>query len=437
MRMSFLLIFLVASVAIASKSWAHFSNCRETTDHYILIHGIGGSKSSFGEMKNLIPKHLKCSQAHYFEYDTKNSALTVNDFSRQLDQQLRSLPNNHSNIHFVMHSQGGLIGLNWIISAINHKKGFSLKPLKRLKKFISFSTPFAGSDFALMGERFFFSLGLDANQLSRFGKKQLIDMKYGSHFIQSQFRELFENDKLTRFLREKVQVLNIVGVSPQAHFFVENFNISNSQFFEGDFVVNTPSMKMSYLYNNILLKNGESETSHSSMIDLNFGEQRYIKGLHVGVRTSKSLYGVVNVPKSCLDLTTCDHQGYLEFIKFTAPSKNLTSDIQNDFELSGFELHVNVKIKDSQLTDLDLTRLNIENYKDQDIDLSLYRLQKNSVKAVSINHNNLYFVIKGSLIGDKASGKLRFNLYHPNLHLPPVEVEVQKDRLSYSQLTVE
>jgi uncharacterized alpha/beta hydrolase family protein len=114
----FIIIALQSSLVFASRN---ICDPKNVDQKYILIHGIGGANSSFGYMKESLDRQYPCSKVYYFSYETQNSSLTTIDFSKQLDKFLETLPvptHKIKDLNFIMHSQGGIVGLNWLMNSV-------------------------------------------------------------------------------------------------------------------------------------------------------------------------------------------------------------------------------------------------------------------------------------------------------------------------------
>ncbi len=428
---SFLLMLSFSQIVISSTFAKDCSP--KDIQHFILIHGIGANPDSFGAMKRLIPKHIECAKAYNFKYDTKNSKLSVPDFAKSLNNLIKNLPRGKKDLNFLMHSQGGLIGLNWLIHSFHNEGEFQLDYANRINHFISFSTPFWGSDFALMGEKTFFNLGVDENPLSPFGKKQLVDMQYGSLQYQWQLKELVDDQEFAMYLKNNIKMLNIVGITPDSNEIASSADFYQTQFFEGDLIVNTPSMKLNFLYVHAPLKYESNKIDILSASRMEFGGHVYVKGMHVDVIPGVGGVGVVDVPKKCTNLNECDHDGFKAFLNFVKDEK-----MNDDHHLSnlvhGFESHVQVSLTNSN--DLENVKLKIKKFNPDELSLSLYRGHFFTYKPVNISKDAAYFVIKGSLNSHIEEGGFEIELTHSSGLKRNIIVNIQKDTLTHIKVNL-
>ncbi|MBC76520.1 MAG: hypothetical protein CME64_10950 [Halobacteriovoraceae bacterium] len=418
MRIQALAITILSVLSISYVQAATESSC-EGTHKYILIHGIGGSASSFKDMKGALEAQESCSEAYHFNYKTKDSSLIVNDFSKELNQFIKDLPNskNKKDITLIMHSQGGLVGLNWLIQAHKNSEGFDKDQVERIKNYISLSTPFLGSDFAMMGESVFFSLGLDSNIISPFGKRQLHNMKYGSSFYQGliEFFTSKEGLKFQEFVRKNIKVLNISAMAPYKDYV---FTKHVSQFFEGDLVVNTPSMKLNFLYANWT---DQKEAKHKRF---SLGEFAHSYGTHMEAGPGD---GIAEVPSECKEISKCDHEGYLSMRQFLDQDQPI-NDESIGSNIRGFDLHI-IATFPEELKSLDEAEVTMQ--LSENISLSNYRLKGASQTPVNIIGNKAYFIIKGTIVSDRIQENATLVLDHPDLQETTTKVTVEKGTATF------
>ncbi|OUR95246.1 hypothetical protein A9Q84_15500 [Halobacteriovorax marinus] len=412
-------------------------SCDGKIQNNIIIHGIGGSKKSFGFMDRSLEKNIPCTKSHHFEYNTKSSQLSTVDFAKSLDSFLNNIPvTKEKDLNFIMHSQGGLVGLTYLFNTYNKTEGFSAENLKRLNKFVSMSTPFWGSDFAMMGQSVFFNFNIDNNGISPFGKNQLNDMKYGSQFFQGQIRNLFhpKNRGFLNYLKSEIKVLNISGMAPFQNSFLSGIG---SQFFEGDFIVNIPSMTLNTLNAMAGSLNYKEDLvqvlkTHKSEL----GKQSYVIGTHIDVYAGTIGYGVVDTPEECLELSACDHPGFNSLFSFLTKDVVLT-DKEITKVIKGFDLHVMVGFPKG-ITKLSEAQIVVKNQEDKEINLSNYRFNGNEHKNISLDLDKGigYFLIKGSLISKLPSNSIELEIRHPEITTRRVVVEVEKGKATILRMIV-
>ncbi|MBT4793437.1 MAG: hypothetical protein HON90_17830, partial [Halobacteriovoraceae bacterium] len=333
-------LFLLIGVSNLQASTEECS--QEDIQHYIFIHGIGSSGTmAFGVMREAIETHIDCTKAYHFEYETKNSSLTTHDFAKDLNLLLETLPKtNKKNINLIMHSQGGLVGLKWMINSIRSYHGFSRKIVERVNRYITFATPFWGSDLAMMGNVILFS-GLSKNSISPFGKLQLEQIEYGSPVFFDTAHVLSQNWKgaVSEFLRNEVKMLNITGMGPYSSTIMSK--LGGSQKFEGDYFVNTPSSQINFNFgrvDNYVYESSIQETAKMKPHDI--AKQSYVLGTHANIYSFLGgSYGLAELPKKCLELRACDHPGYETLLTFIQTGEVIT-DTEIAKVIQGFELHV-------------------------------------------------------------------------------------------------
>lgn len=434
----FIMIALQSNFTFASR---HTCDSKNLDQKYILIHGIGGANSSFGYMKESLKKSYPCSQVYYFSYETQNSTLTTIDFSEQLDKFLGTLPvptYNKKDINFVMHSQGGIVGLNWLMNSFLNTEGFTQSLSKRVNHYISLSTPFWGSDFALMGKAVFF-LGIDENLISPFGKTQLVNMKYGSQFYRKNLNILTnpKNDKLRDFLKNDVNMINFGGVVFDFEPFFKSVRYRHSQFFEGDLVVNTPSAKLNFNYAQDMNINYKSdELSEPKIKKYNFAQESVVDAIHMGIIPGVGDYGIAEVPEKCLIKNNCDHPGFNIFTNYIE-TKKVQTDEELEATIKGFELHVQVKLPKTAIH-LDDLKVRIRNAKTAGVSIAHYRFRFDEKALIDLQDDTAYFLIKGSITqSDIKSTKLFLEIEHPDMRRKYIEVGIEKGKVTHLKTLID
>ncbi len=429
----------LAFILLSSHSYANTEEkcSKAQAQHYILIHGIGGSQGSFGAMKEALASHIKCSKTYYYNYETGDSGLNTVDFAKGLNQFVSELPaSGKKDINVVMHSQGGLVGLQWIINSYQENEGFAGNQVKRLNHYISLSTPFWGSDIASIGRGFFFGLGVDDNKISPFGKEQLMQMKYGS----MQFLNMMDvlatasDSGLQKFLKEEVKILNIRGMMPHSRRVMKN--MGGSQFWEGDMIVNTPSMQIDFNYANIV--DTEYTAGYSDEVQMksfDFGDDAHASGTHLDFFSLfGGVYGIVDVPDDCVELAECDHPGYktlLDFVQTGAVNSN--NEIKK--VVQGFDLHLEIEYPEDLALAQDITVAVSHN---EEIDLSNYRLDGDLQKPLRVYDEKVFVLIKGSILNSNSNnGFVDIEIDHPEIETRTLRIPVEKGKVNYLKLSVD
>lgn len=431
-KLTLLLVSILLSAAPVSSASAKDSASNHCTkdqhDYFILIHGIGGEIESFGQMKNAIENQIECSVVHEYAYATKKSSLTTTDFAKGLDKLVSAIPpSKNKNVNIISHSQGGIISLIWMVNSLKGTAGFTKDLAKRLDSFTTLSTPFWGSDFALMGEHIFFGLGLKENTISPFGKTQLNSMKYGSLYYRSMIKTLTNptNQHIRDFLKNDLRILNIKAVLPKTPYIT---NYIGAQFFEGDLVVNTPSMSLSF--NHGLIKS-KSYTSKEVIVEprhYNLSQNSYTSGTHMAA--IPFVYAVAEVPEECITSVECQHPGFTNLKDF------FTKDVVNTNQeitvnIQGFELHVVVELPASYTCD-DTSDMKITIHPNDDISMSYYLFDHDDQEPISMFDNKAYFLLKGSIISeDIATALLSIKLKVPNTKERSFSIRVEKGMTTF------
>ncbi|EQC44925.1 triacylglycerol lipase [Bacteriovorax sp. Seq25_V] len=212
---------LIALMIVMTGNTIYANSCAQT-ENIVLIHGIASDKGTFGHMKSALEADFEgCAKVHEFEYATGDDKKTIFDFSDSLDQFITSLSiKREDKISFIMHSQGGLVGLAYL-------RKIQDRPLfKQLRSFITLGTPFHGALIAKVGRDALFLGGkIKESKISPFGKKELEGMTYGSATLRVLKESLFLLKKLntlaiggfTRFKRgisESDLVVPIYSANP-------------------------------------------------------------------------------------------------------------------------------------------------------------------------------------------------------------------------------
>ncbi len=311
-------------------------------NHIFLIHGIGGTETTFGAMDRYLEKVNPCNVATYFVYDTGDSKQSTYNFSDTLDQfiqktMVRNQFGANDRISFIMHSQGGLVGSLWLLNArFNHPEIYA-----KVDSFITLSTPYWGSKMARMGKKFFFNMPEQYdNPLSPMGRIELQEMSYGSttiNALQTNFDNIFQNTHI-RFLA-------IGGVK----------KVVNPLLGEGDTTVTVYSSNPNH---------------HSVELSMN-GPDKHKKRLHVvpfttveATHITTTIPGIAKIERSCMKSQYCDHPtiqhilNHLRDPKYRPVKENVEfRKYRMHFYVKGSQKHLWVRVKKprglDELIDLD------------------------------------------------------------------------------------
>lgn len=306
-------------------SFAYAQTCA-SRNHIFLIHGIGGTEKTFGEMDHYLEKVNPCNVATFFNYATGDSSQSTYNFSDSLDGFIQQTLARNSfgpedRISFIMHSQGGLIGSLWLLNA----KVFHPEIYAKVDSFITLSTPFYGSKIARFGRQFFFTTPADLdNPLAPMGRIELQEMSYGSptiHAIQSNFDNIFQNNHI-RFLA-------IGGVK----------TISSPVVGEGDTTVTVYSSNPNH-YSADLSINGEDKFQRRLFV-VPFTT---VEATHIPT----SLPGIARIDKDCLEKERCDHPTIGHIVNQLKKPGYRPAPQNNGFKK--YRLHLYVKNSKNQIT---------------------------------------------------------------------------------------
>jgi hypothetical protein len=420
--MNKLILLIMTLVCVCPSAFSATSECDTMgTDHFILVHGIGGSKESFAYMKDVIAKDIKCSVVHEYSYETENNILTTVDFAKGLDRFVTNLAQTkEKDINIIAHSQGGIVSLLWMVNSIQGNEGFTKNLARRMDSYNTLSTPFWGSDFALMGDYTFFSLGLEDNSISPFGKTQLEHMKYGSSYVQYMMSELVrpENEMVRDFFKNDLRVFNIMATLPKLSAYS---NFIGAQFFEGDAIVNVPSMTLDFNYVEKMNSEYSRSVSQLRVKEFRVSNKSYVIGSHLAL--APMVQAVAEVPAECLVQSECTHIPYLNFKEFYLNSIVQTDDgIKKN--LQGFELHIIVDLPEKYNSSLPVEMRVLES---DGISMSYYLLGDVEQAPLSIINNKAYFLFKGSVM-DPVNSKGRIELSIQGVEFNPRSFAISVDK---------
>lgn len=277
-------------IALIFSSFSVYANCSDGLHHIFLLHGVGGSKATFGSLPTLLEKEISCVRARTFEYRT-GSNLTTYDFAKDFQDFLSAEKNKSlfpkDKISLIMHSQGGLVGSLWL------KNFASTDPYlkNQISSFITLSTPFWGADTAHIGKLLFYSLPFERNFLSPFGKNELNEMSYGSSTIM----DLAQNLEATWEKFPNIRPLIVAGMK----------RLYGPRLLEDDVVVPTYAMNPSRYYFSETLNLFDKPTLVPAKSFLKSRAQKMIVVSADHIKLTQN--GVADIPKTCLSNINCGH----------------------------------------------------------------------------------------------------------------------------------
>jgi pimeloyl-ACP methyl ester carboxylesterase len=282
-------LVLFTFLLISSVSYAQ-SLC-PNYNHIFLIHGIGGSGKSFGEMSSYLKNLDECYVISSFEYDTGNSSLSTYDFAVSfqnfLVQKIKAQEISATDkISLIMHSQGGLVGNLWL----NLVRDLSPVIYHQVDAFITLSTPHWGAEVANLGRHLFFSLPEGVkNPISPFGSIELNEMSYGSSTIQGLSWMFAQNLRPINF-----RPLAVGGIH----------KIKNKLIGENDIVVPVYSSRPDHFIASQIININENQGLISATA---FVKTQRIPFVTVAATHLKmDLPGIATIPTKCLN-NECNH----------------------------------------------------------------------------------------------------------------------------------
>ena len=311
-----------------------FAQC-ETKNHIFLIHGIGGSKDTFGELEKILNKQDACYVARSFEYAT-GSELTPKEFAKDFHHYVSklSIPV-HDKISLIMHSQGGLVGSLWLANLLQEKSAV----LNQVDAFITLSTPFWGASTAHVGKRLFYSLPerIDTNPVSPFGRNELNEMSFGSatiHEMSQYLEKIFSNVP-------HIRPLAIAGMK----------RVFGPLIGEDDLIVPTYSMRPNriYLQDNLSLVKELVRSPASSFMIREEIPFLIVPADHIRLTQA----GVADIPKDCVKDVNCGHPSLKPILQ---QLQGKLTQIKQDITLSRFRFTMFVNnAHDVNFNEKDLT----------------------------------------------------------------------------------
>lgn len=198
---------LILLLAIFQLSLFAQNDCRQQRHDVVFIHGIASSNGAFGHWEEYLQKFHpdECIKGHFFEYDTGNNKLDINDFIKSFDKFMHEKLSyvGQRKVSIVAHSQGGLITLFWL-----NQMRLTRDPLAyEVQNIMTMATPYYGARIANLG------YGLGTYILPILGRKELRAMKIGSPLV-IQTNELLASEEFSSFIRQKNFVTISAVLSP-------------------------------------------------------------------------------------------------------------------------------------------------------------------------------------------------------------------------------
>jgi hypothetical protein len=351
-----LAIFIAYFLIFSNNTYAN--NCKNI-HHVILVHGISSTvDKTFGSLEKAIVNHARfetkqCFSFHKFDYDTGNNNKLAIDFSRNLQSFIqKTVKSNKDKISIVAHSQGGIVGLFWLIESYKKTLGFTPSRINQVVSFTTISSPFWGSGFALIGRIFNASSWLD------YGKLELREMSYGSDSIYNLFK-FFTDLKLSKTqqkMKEKIRILSISGyVKP----ILPVLNYGHG-FMENDIVVGASSARLGFLVANDLRKNYEysDEWGGNKFLQKDLGEFHIVDGAHMAIPL-RGYKGAAKIPESCIADFYCDHGSFQAIYNNVLGHKQIL-DRKLASKMRSFQLNIQLNVPKDWLQKFNRHKIDIQ-----------------------------------------------------------------------------
>lgn len=311
------------------NSWA------ATPKHYVfLVHGIGAGTWTYDNVKiGLLEESKRLDPATDwqflpFAYETGSDTKDVRVFSRELGDFIankfkanRGL-NPEDKFSLVLHSQGGLIGLELVLRSFMGDPLYHPELKDHLDAFVTMATPYWGAKIAIFAKRMLPILSyLHIPFVDNFGDLELQDMELTSDFSVEMRKSLIDlkNQELIRKIKKQARFLVFSGVT-------EGLNsltpiVTGKDIYEDDTAVPLPSSRMDFIYYIDSDLPHTNVTWPSEFKETNFiSPQNYIvvNALHVSPFTSSSKFpDIVRIPEKCMRETfkDCPHPTYPSLVE--------------------------------------------------------------------------------------------------------------------------
>ena len=320
---SFFLFFLFFFIITSSNAWS------KTPKHFVfMIHGIGATPTTFGPMKEALVREASGFDRHTdwqftsFAYDTGNDTKDVIDFAKELGDFIAKKFKDHGGLHpedkfsLIMHSQGGLIGLNLVLNSFKNHVRFHPELKNHLDAFITLGTPYWGAKIAIFANRMMPILSyLKIPLKDKWGDEELRDMELASDFSALMRQELStpDNEGVIEQIKNQVRFLVFSGVTERLNFLAPF--ASGKGRYEDDTAVPIPSSRLDFFYyadsKNYNDQVSSDEFKYTGLID----PENYIvvNAFHASpLPQNKNAPGIAKLPDRCANVSylDCDHPTY-------------------------------------------------------------------------------------------------------------------------------
>lgn len=318
----FLSAFLFVSLCLAN-AWA------QAPKHYVfLVHGIGATPKTFGPMEEALSREAAGFNQQIdwkfssFTYETGNDTKNVVTFAKELGDFIATKFKENGGLYpgdkysLIMHSQGGLIGLNFLLNSFKENPDFHPELKLHLDAFISLGTPYWGAKIAIFANRMMPILSYLKIPLSdKWGAEELTDMELGSDFGAQMRFELMSpsNRGVIQAIKQKARFLVFSGVTERLNFLAPL--ASGKGRYEDDTAVPIPSSRMDFIYYSDLDNYHEEVQASDFNQTLLVEPENYIvvNAFHSSpFPQNKDAPGIAKLPERCrfISYVDCNHPTY-------------------------------------------------------------------------------------------------------------------------------
>jgi pimeloyl-ACP methyl ester carboxylesterase len=321
--LSFLFFFCFSAV-----SWA------ATPKHYVfLVHGIGASPTTFGKMADALKRESNTLdpqtdwQFINFAYpngsDSKDVVFHSRELSNFIAEKFQSSGglNSEDKFSLIMHSQGGLVGLNFVLESSKFNFNFHPELSSHLDAFVTLSTPYWGAKMAVFANRIMPVLSFLRIPLSeKFGSEELTDMELASDSSAALRETLIDpaNQEMLKTITQQSRFLVFAGVTERLNLLAPFVTGKNR--YEDDTAVPIPSSHLDFIYYK------DEERAPASVEASSFKETHFINNensivvnaFHASPFPQKAKWaGIAKVPDRCVDISysSCDHPTYPSIVQ--------------------------------------------------------------------------------------------------------------------------
>ncbi len=382
--LSIIFLSLSFSLAFLNSAWA------QAPKHYVfLVHGIGAGPTTFGKMGETLKRESIGFDQHTdwqfinFSYETGSATKDVMVFSRELSDFIADKFKNEGGLNsedkfsLVMHSQGGLIGLNFLLKSFMGDASYHPELKHHLDAFITLGTPYWGAKIAIFANRMMPILSYLRIPLSeRFGVEELKDMEIASDFSAQMRETLIDplNQEAIKAMTTQGRFLVFAGVTERLNLLAPFVTGKNR--YEDDTAVPIPSSKLDFyyykdpeFYNDYVSANEFRETH---MVDEN--NMVVVNAFHASPLPQKTKFpGIAKVPDRCANISyrDCDHPTYPSVVEHLFKLERAPAFVR-DLASFAIDLKINLKGKSIDRKKMSVTLKALSTGLKIDKDIELY-----------------------------------------------------------------